>query len=775
MKHEFCQITLEVVVLRKLCSAVLFAFLATIVVAGAASAFVTTRQHIDYLSIDKTGGYKHNLRLAHNVGINKDLTGFFVEDGQAILRHVSKDVRYVPGDMFFYWPDDSNPHAYPGNTISDKDFLVLYSSDVRTFFNVPTSVTDILYGGNSLLGTGKNNKDPNGFTVHKDHARDIVNKLALNPANSEHHTDGAIFSVHMFSVDVSGGLKSYAKDTVVVPVGLNYEYFASTDRGVYFDEQDGRVVELASSDIVVNLIGGTTAPQVVDIFAIRRAGSGANTLGDYDEVTKGESLDLYGNSRFTGMRARDINLVKVYGGENSGNQIPFELVDSKAKLEHNRFIVVKSVISLTPGSAAVTVADTVLGPDDIITNDAPHRILFAVRDGVDNFDFTTPHSNGPMVDPVLVYAEYPFVKDPKVFGEGAFHNTVEEVTKWGRIASLRGPGLRAYAPEDQEWVYAYPEENQAQDPYHNDYTAILRDTFDLDGGYGAKKDNMVWLKDSVITDQYGFELENVHQFPMTLGDLNARQNTGVIVFSIREPEKFIGRRVSDVKVINATGKDFNNPQEYTQVYDRTSMVDGTFAVLQRDPGYPTANYTAPYNQVIMAADDEFVEGQAYFIALAAKDGGDFDVQQGRQGIADTKNDRVVHYAAFAVVGSITPVQPTLVISPDGGKIELGTAPVQLEAYRSDDAEKTPLEVEWTVEADKEGVATLDEDGLLTIVGLGTIDVTATADESEGLDPLTVTFEIYREEHGGGSSGGCSVGFSPAAALLLAPLFVLLKK
>jgi len=760
--------------LRKLCSAVLFAFLATIVVAGAASAFVTTRQHIDYLSIDKTGGYKHNLRLAHNVGISKDLTGFFVEDGQAILRHVSKDVRYVSGDKFFYWPDDSNPHAYPGNTISDKDFLVLYSSDARTFFNVPTSVTDILYGGNSLLGTGKNNKDPNGFTVHKDHARDIVNKLALNPANSEHHTDGAIFSVHMFSVDVSGGLKSYAKDTVVVPVGLNYEYFASTDRGVYFDEQDdeqdGRAVEWASSDIVVNLIGGTTAPQVVDIFAIRRAGSGANTLGDYDEVTKGESLDLYGNSRFTGMRARDINLVKVYGGENSGNQIPFELVDSKAKLEHNRFIVVKSVISLTPGSAAVTVADTVLGPDDIITNDAPHRILFAVRDGVDNFDFTTPHSNGPMVDPVLVYAEYPFVKDPKVFGEGAFHNTVEEVTKWGRIASLRGPGLRAYAPEDQKWVYAYPEENQAQDPYHNDYTAILRDTFDLDGGYGAKKDNMVWLKDSVITDQYGFELENVHQFPMTLGDLNARQNTGVIVFSIREPEKFIGRRVSDVKVINATGKDFNNPQEYTQVYDRTSMVDGTFAVLQRDPGYPTANYTTPYNQVIMAADDEFVEGQAYFIALAAKDGGDFDVQQGRQGIADTKNDRTVHFAAFAVVGSVTPVLPTLVIGPAQSTIEPGEE-LQLTATRSD----TGDDVDVTWESSDDAVLTV-EDGLVTGVADGTAVVTATPVAPSDLDPATKTITVQTPQPGGGGSGGgCSVGFAPAAVLLLAPLFVLLKK
>jgi len=375
-----------------------------------------------------------------------------------------------------------------------------------------------------------------------------------------------------------------------------------------------------------------------------------------------------------------------------------------------------------------------------------------------------------MVDPVLVYAEYPFVKDPKVFGEGAFHNTVEEVTKWGRIASLRGPGLRAYAPEDQKWVYAYPEENQAQDPYHNDYTAILRDTFDLDGGYGAKKDNMVWLKDSVITDQYGFELENVHQFPMTLGDLNARQNTGVIVFSIREPEKFIGRRVSDVKVINATGKDFNNPQEYTQVYDRTSMVDGTFAVLQRDPGYPTANYTAPYNQVIMAADDEFVEGQAYFIALAAKDGGDFDVQQGRQGIADTKNDRTVHFAAFAVVGSVTPVLPTLVIGPAQSTIEPGET-LQLTATRSDTGDA--VDVTW--ESSDDAVLTV-EDGLVTGVADGTAVVTATPVAPSDLDPATKTITVQTPQPGGGGSGGgCSVGFAPAAVLLLAPLFVLLKK
>jgi len=745
------------------------------VVAGAASAFVSTRQHVDYLSIDNVGEpYKHDLRLAHNVGISNDLTGFLVEEGQAILRHVSKDFRYS-GD-YNLWPDVANLFKYPGNTVSDKDFLVLYSPDARTYFNVPTSVIDILYGGNGTVDTNMN-KDPNGFTLHKDHANEIVNKLALNPANGAHDEDGAILSVYMFSVDVSGGLKKYAKNTVVAPIGLNYEYFASNDRNAYFSVQAGRSVEYASSDIVVNLaVRQTTAYEVKvkDIFTAHRADTGAlmlnMALGADAAAIDNASVDLFGTSRFTGMRARDVKLFKVYGDRLSGKQEPFVLVDSKAKLEHQKYIIVKSVVSLTPGAAAVTVTDTVLGPDDIITNDAPHRILFAVRDGTDNFDFTTPNSSGPMVDPLLVYAEYPFVKDPKIKGEGTFENTVEQVTKWGRIASLRGPGLRAYDPADAGWVMAYPEEVQAQFSGHNDYTALLRDTFALTGGFGSKKDNMVWLKDSVITEQYGFELENVHQFPMTLGDLSARQNTGVIVFSIREPEKFIGRRVSDVRVINATGKDFASPQEYRFVDNKTDMVDGTFAVLQRDPAYPTANYTTPFDQVMMAADDEFVEGQAYFIALAAKDGGDFDVQQGRQGIADTKNDRTVHFAAFAVVGSVTPVLPTLVIGPAQSTIE-PEEELQLTATRSD----TGDDVDVTWESSDDAVLTV-EDGLVTGVADGTAVVTATPVAPSDLDPATKTITVQTPQPGGGGSGGgCSVGFAPAAVLLLAPLFVLLKK
>ena len=256
---------------------------------------------------------------------------------------------------------------------------------------------------------------------------------------------------------------------------------------------------------------------------------------------------------------------------------------------------------------------------------------------------------------------------------------------------------------------------------------------------------------------------------MTLGDLSARQNTGVIVFSIREPEKFVGRRSSDVRVINATGKD---PPARRSTVSWTTRQDGrrTFAVLQRDPAYPTANYTTPFDQVMMAADDEFVEGQAYFIALAAKDGGDFDVQQGRQGIADTKNDRTVHFAAFAVVGFVTPVLPTLVIGPAQSTIEPGEE-LQLTATRSD----TGDDVDVTWESSDHAVLTV-EDGLVTGVADGTAVVTATPVAPSDLDPATKTITVQTPQPGGGGSGGgCSVGFAPAAVLLLAPLFVLLKK
>ena len=59
-----------------------------------------------------------------------------------------------------------------------------------------------------------------------------------------------------------------------------------------------------------------------------------------------------------------------------------------------------------------------------------------------------------MVDPVLVYAEYPFVKDPAIKG------VVPSTTQWRQwldgvgIASLRGPGFNAYDP-DAKSVAAY--------------------------------------------------------------------------------------------------------------------------------------------------------------------------------------------------------------------------------------------------------------------------------------------------------------------------------
>ena len=127
--------------------------------------------------------------------------------------------------------------------------LVLYSQDKRTFFNVPTSVVDILYGGNSTVGNNFN-KDPNGFTVHKDHANEIVNKLALNPTNGPHDKDGAIFSVYMLSVDVSGGLE-FRQGHGSGSCRPELQYFSSRDRRVLFRTKGRANIAEASSDVQI--------------------------------------------------------------------------------------------------------------------------------------------------------------------------------------------------------------------------------------------------------------------------------------------------------------------------------------------------------------------------------------------------------------------------------------------------------------------------------------------------------------------------------------------
>jgi len=767
--------------LRKLCTAVLFAFLATVVVAGAAAAAapVVTRNHIDYLKVDATG-IPHDIRPGYNIGLDQQID-VSPQNQQRIIRHVSKDNWHVfaknGGKAFVYKDDPLGTPRELGFNSSDYQLMKLHSPDLRTFFNVPDRVIDMLYGGNGSF-EGKKNKDVFGFTIHKDHAIQIVNKLALNPANGDHNRDGAVMVPYMFSVDLTAG-QIQGKTTVLVPVGLNYEFFSGEAKRAAYDEKKSSGDPYEEAGVYFDVEAARSNvwnkyAAINDLYKVKDNDDGAKYVGytssfEFDVKTALDNT-IFGNNRFTGMRARDINLVKVYGDATSGRQQHFELVSSKANLTHGKFVITKVQINLAPAND-YSVTETVLQPDDVIKNDAPYRILFCVRDQEENWDFTSDLSKGAIIDPVLIYAEYPFVKDPNVKGDGSFQNTVEEVTLWGRIASMSGPGYVAYAPADAA-VWSFPDTDHPHHDYTNDYTQLVRDTFDVTGPkkVGASADNMVWFKNSVITDQYGFDLENVHQFPMTMGELSARQNTGVIVFSIREPEKFVGRRVSDVRIINATGKDFASPQEYRFVDNRTDMVDGTFAVLQRDPAYPTGRTDDPFAQVMMHADDEFVEGQAYFIALAAKDGGDFDVQQGMQGVNDTKNDYIVHYAAFAVVGSATPVLPTLVIGPAQSTIEPGEE-LQLTATRSD----TGDDVDVTWESSDDAVLTV-EDGLVTGVADGTAVVTATPVAPSDLDPATKTITVQTPQPGGGGSGGgCSVGFAPAAVLLLAPLFVLLKK
>ena len=755
---------MEVVVLKKLCAVLLFVFVAALAASSMAFAATdpVTRNHIDYLSIDVDGtNIKHNLRPGYNIGLSQDVD-VSAQQAQRIIRHVSKDKWHL-GKEFVFAADPSATARIIDMTSTDYDLMRLYSPDLRTFFNVPQSVVNDLYGGNGSF-PGKDNKDTYGFTVESNHVREIVNKLALNPADGTHIGEGGIMAAYMFSVDLTSG-QVLGKDTIIVPLGLNYEFYSDDyERTHYYDTAAGRTVPYA--DVTPAAAGVdfvASADVLINVYKVVTAPTGAKVVG------WNVSDDVFGTNRFTGMRARDIKLVKVYGNSDSNKQLHFEFVDSQAKLEHGKFVIVKTTVGPVV-NGVIQVTDEPLGADDIIGNANPYRILYAIRDQEPEFDFTTNDSFGSIVDPVIVYAEYPFIKTARIKGEGAYENTVQVVQSAGRIASMIGPAVSASDPA-VTLIRAYIDDAaDPTNPDHNDYPAIVRDTFDL-----TTNDNMVWLKDSVIEDQYGFDPANVHQFPMTLGLVGARQNTGIVVFSIRDLTQFVGKKVSDVKVINADAQ-FGNIKEYALATTKTGMVNGTFAVLQRDPGYPAANYTTPYDQVMMGADATFEEGKAYFIALAAKDGGDFDVQQGRQGIADSKNDRVVHYAAFAVVAGTTPQVPTLVLTPSGSTTMEPGDTVDLVVTVSDGS-AVPV-VTW--DSSDAAIASFVVSGdtcVVTAEAVGTANITCVPEVGSGINPATpVVITVAHNTPSGGSSGGCSVGgFAPATLLLLAPLFLLLKK
>ncbi len=397
-----------------------------------------------------------------------------------------------------------------------------------------------------------------------------------------------------------------------------------------------------------------------------------------NQWTSAAGVVTQGSNRFNGLRVSDIRAIKVRG-DIAGAQHDFKRIYRAADIEPNTFLVTRYNSWLSQ--------DIILGANDVIvansnvTDDDPYRIILFVRDGDANFDFsTTGTSDGVVIDPVVVVAENPFVKTPDIIG--TFSATTQALYGW-KVETRTGEPLNAERAQPYAIV--------APATTNNSYTANVRNIM-------GSTNRMVWITTAGLTS-YGFDAADVHLFPATITQVAAAQNTAVVLYTIRDLGLFAGRTPSEVRVINANGENFATPMEYTLATTAAGMTDGHFAIMKPDA-------TDRHRQVFVAADEEIVAGGVYFLALAAKDGGDYDVSQGNQGAAVGKNDTFVHFFAFATVGE---------------------APVP----------------------------------------------SVTPSETPSVAPSVTPSQAPVS---GGSSGGCSVGsFAPAAVILLAPLFLLLKK
>jgi len=722
--------------LRKFCAVVLFVFLASLAVAGTAAAYV--RHEPDLRPVDA------NLRTGNVVDGGKRLVVRAVtassDDDQYIYHYdranfnptqagnlylVNRDTdpfvsildggaAVVSADPFLAYSlfsaranDGWNPiQQIDAYDITSNDYfrLKLDNAALDLYYAFPDSVVAVLSGGTGNVD--HNTFNPNwaydlyGFTIGEPQARNIIGLRGTNPAVAPGALDTSAIAVYVNATQIDAASLSNA---VSVPVPLNVTFDVAYGAHKYKDE-DGKEVTVNDSRFIGGrrFNGVAVGPALPVIQADRNMWV---VSGDRDEDQGGliapfapalEFADLgnidntfedrqqYWNNRFAGMRAGDIRFFKASVGDGPNEQIEYTRVDRATDLAQQRFVVTE--YNQTTGT------DTVLATDDRIEGAGRlYRIVYRDRDGIPGVDLSTAGSNGVIIgSPALIFAENPIIKQPDALG------ALPPTSHW-RLGYK--PTGRTDVGRDGEYNRVARPNDGTQWYNENLYPDYTRELFGVEA-------DALWHTAATIAG-YGFDLASVIRFPGTLANVPVG-NTAVVLYTLRPGAGFggsagldmlvaNGNTVADLQVINATGN-AEMPRNYTLVTATGDLRDGTFAVFEQ---VVQGNVQ---RQRICPADEVFTAGKVYFLAVAARDGGDFDVDQGTQGNNVGKNNRCVHYFTFATVGAAP--EPSVVPEPS------------VEPEPSEEPTPTPS---------------------------------------------------------GSSGGGCSVGFAPAAVLLLAPLFVLLKK
>lgn len=707
--------------MRKFCAVVLFVFLASLAVAGTAAAYV--RHEPDLRPVDAAllggnvidGGLRlvvravtassdddqyiyHYDRANFNptqVGnlylVNRDTDPFeSIRNGGAAV---------VSADPFLVYPthaarasggwltDQPNQHIGAYDITSNDYFrLKLQNAALDLYYAFPDSVVAVLSGGTGNVD--HNTFNPNGaydlygFTIGEPQARNIIGLRGTNPAVAPSALDTSAIAVYVNATEIDAASLSNA---VSVPVPLNVTFDVAHGRYIGGQRFNGVAVAPALPDIAADrnmwVVSGDRTDDQGGLIAPFAPALEFADLGTNNPTL--EDRQQYWNNRFAGMRAGDIRFFKASVGDGPGEQIEYTRVDRAGDLAQQRFVVTE--YNQTTGT------DTVLATDDRIEGAGRlYRIVYRDRDGIPGVDLSTAGSNGVIIgSPALIFAENPIIKQPDALG------SLPPTSHW-RLGYK--PTGRTDVGRDGEYNRVARPNDGTQWYNENLYPDYTRELFGIEA-------DALWHTAATIAG-YGFDLANVIRFPGTLANVPVG-NTAVVLYTLRPGAGFggsagldmlvaNGNRVSDLQVINATGN-AEMPRNYTLVTATGDLRDGTFAVFEQ---VVQGNVQ---RQRICPADEVFTAGKVYFLAVAARDGGDYDVDQGTQGNNVGKNNQCVHFSVFATVGAPAPsIEPTVEPTPEP----------------SEEPTPTPS---------------------------------------------------------GSSGGGCSVGFAPAAVLLLAPLFVLLKK
>jgi len=651
------EIFVEVVVLKKLCAVVLFVFLASLFVVG--SAFAVVRQIPDFgnpvdpairgTAIDG-GGMVLSADNANNQRI-RDWGIHMIplsSDFSSWISLVSKDAFTSQGIRMWATNAASNDYEFLKARVAGR-----YDDPTFTF-NVPEGVISLLKGGDNYLTAGR--PDILGYTIQSNVALQIVRHHSANPgtvhpqayATDETDNRGA------FPRNIQAG-----DTTVVVP----YMFRADVSPAV------GRTIAMP---VPLDMIGNNQTDAVLGSNQGAARWNLANVSGD---ITRAGTL------RFRGMRAQDVRLAKVHTNNLATGSTVYVRQNAASTLGLHEFVVARG--------------NTVLAENDLLQGN--ERVIFKIADGTHDL---TKAGDGVVVDPVIIWGDNPITKFPDVRNVPVTtHQTM------GYMPATREGAGRDYNDIARVW----PQVNSGAAVANNLYPDYTRQQFEI-------VNNLLWHTNASIAAYQGMGLlpAQVIKFPATLAGTFAG-NSALVVFTLRPGAGFhggsigldqlVGRPISDLRVFSLTGH-ADEDREYEQVFDPAQLTtanrDGTFAVLrpaQNDPNF---------QEVITDPEHVFAAGGVYFIAVVARDGGEFDVDQGLQGNGQGKNNECVHFSVFAAVDAATPsVTPT----------------------------ETP---------------------------------SVTPTETPSVTPSTAP--------SGGSSGGCSVGsFAPAAVILLAPLFLLLKK